>query len=577
MNPYIRFPAVAAALVAAVFVSACAARGRPVTGELRAQAAEIEAGKKIDDKSNLYYLAIVAENARISGDIEGARQALDAMARIEDNADIERLLARIAVQTGDLDQALKYGRRAYELAPGDVENAALLAGIHSVMGNIDDAIEVYEQTLKRLPDEPEIPILLARLYMLKKDERKAHRLLTEHVRRHPESAEGHFELARMALAENDCATAVPHAKKSIEAEPRFARAYIALGLCAELVGEDEEAIAAYERALELEPDNSNVRSHLVRMHLRDQRLDEAERENEKLRLFQYEDEVGVQITRGLILYQRGRFEEASEEFKLILSAEPQNGEARYLLGMSRMRLSDLHGALETLARIPQDHDRYYDGIRVRAHILRRLRRPAEAAQVLRQALQMNPEDAATMSELAFVLADMGEVDRAIELMNEAVKIAPDRGRMMYSYANLLERVGRWREGVELMETVLEQDPDDADAMNYIGYTLVEHDTDIERAEILLRRAIEMRPNDGPIIDSYGWLLYKQGKYQEAQTWLARAHELLPDEPVIAEHLGDCYVALNLPDKAREVYREALERNPEPDQQRRLEQKLQGLE
>ena len=128
-----------------------------------------------------------------------------------------------------------------------------------------------------------------------------------------------------------------------------------------------------------------------------------------------------------------------------------------------------------------------------------------------------------------------------------------------------------------MEEVLERDPDNADALNFIGYTFVENNHDLARAEKMLARAVELRPLDGYVADSYGWLLFKRGRYREALEWLQKAFQLVPDEPVVAEHVGDCHLKIKSKAKAIELYRRALELYPEADQKERLVRKVKDLE
>ena len=110
-----------------------------------------------------------------------------------------------------------------------------------------------------------------------------------------------------------------------------------------------------------------------------------------------------------------------------------------------------------------------------------------------------------------------------------------------------------------MRKVLAVAPAHAGALNYVGYVMTEQGGDLHEAEGLLRRALELRPDDGAIADSLGYCLLKQGRAPEALTELRRASRLAAGDPVILGHLGDALLAAGSRDEAAETFRLALSR------------------
>jgi tetratricopeptide (TPR) repeat protein len=130
-----------------------------------------------------------------------------------------------------------------------------------------------------------------------------------------------------------------------------------------------------------------------------------------------------------------------------------------------------------------------------------------------------------------------------------------------------------------MHRVLEIDKDHSGALNYVGYTWADQGRRLDEAEVMIRRAIELRPDDGFITDSLGWVHYQRGlkllaagrvdparrSFAEAITQLERALELLErDDPVITWHLGDAYRSVSRFDEALAAYRRALDLEPRAD-------------
>ena len=141
-----------------------------------------------------------------------------------------------------------------------------------------------------------------------------------------------------------------------------------------------------------------------------------------------------------------------------------------------------------------------------------------------------------------------------------------------------------------MSAALAFDPNNAQALNYIGYTLAERGEDLERAEAMILRALELEPNDGYITDSLGWVYYMRavplieaGQDQDASEWLGlalatltRAAELSGGDPVISEHLGDVSLLAGRKREALAFYEQAFALEPRPAEQPDLLEKLEAL-
>ena len=109
-----------------------------------------------------------------------------------------------------------------------------------------------------------------------------------------------------------------------------------------------------------------------------------------------------------------------------------------------------------------------------------------------------------------------------------------------------------------MEDIMSRNPDNFDAMNFIGYTYAERGEKLDYAEELINRALELAPGRGYIIDSLGWVYYQRGDFAKALEYLLRASEIPPPDPTILEHVGDAYEKLGKRELAQENYTKALE-------------------
>jgi tetratricopeptide (TPR) repeat protein len=148
------------------------------------------------------------------------------------------------------------------------------------------------------------------------------------------------------------------------------------------------------------------------------------------------------------------------------------------------------------------------------------------------------------------------------MYDKALELDPTNVRIRYSKGNALEKSGRRGQALIEMERIIVEKPDDASALNFVGYTLAVAGKDLGRAEKLVRQALELKPDDGYIMDSLAWVLYKSGKTDEALGLLQKAMVKVQTDPILAEHLGDVLLEKKRGSEALEAYKKSLQLNPD---------------
>ena len=140
----------------------------------------------------------------------------------------------------------------------------------------------------------------------------------------------------------------------------------------------------------------------------------------------------------------------------------------------------------------------------------------------------------------------------------------DNWTLFYFRGICFERAKDWPKAEDDFKKALELYPDQPLVLNYLGYSWVDQGVNLDEAFKMLRRAVELRPNDGYIVDSLGWAHFKLGQYPEATQTLERAVDLKPADPVLNDHLGDAYWRVNRKVEARFQWNHARDMNPEPE-------------
>ena len=126
-----------------------------------------------------------------------------------------------------------------------------------------------------------------------------------------------------------------------------------------------------------------------------------------------------------------------------------------------------------------------------------------------------------------------------------------------------------------MRTAPDAATDDANALNYLGYTYADMGINLDEARQLIEKALQIEPDNGYITDSLGWVYYQKGDYDKAIALLIRAVELSPDDSILLEHLGDAYRQKGDTEKALDAYRRSLEFAPEESRDK-INNKIQEL-
>jgi tetratricopeptide (TPR) repeat protein len=213
----------------------------------------------------------------------------------------------------------------------------------------------------------------------------------------------------------------------------------------------------------------------------------------------------------------------------------------------------------------------------RAVLLDRMDRVAEAEAALRGLAQSAPEAPQPLARLGDMLRIRSRFAEAATAYEEALARIPNPGTnewpLLYARGIAYERSGRWPNAEADFQRALQLSPDQPYVLNYLAYTWVEQGKNLAEARRMLERAVELRPNDGNIVDSLGWALFKLGDMPGAVRWLERAVELEPRNSVINDHLGDAYWVAGRQNEARFQWQRALRMDPEPAEATKIETKL----
>ena len=471
--------------------------------------------------------------------IEGAPQDPDAY----------RELTRLQLAAGNLAAAeetaakLAEVMRAAQRDDGDPRGASLVtaqrlrdeacgawvdvARAYVQRGDNAKATNAFAQARAAQPSDAEALAAEAAYLESQRKLPQARELYLRLLAQRPEAPEVLAALARLALEEGDIATVNAHARKL-------------LGLAAELDPWDGTTT-------DHEDDRRELAGALLRVAvplLGARRSADAQDALEgALRL--YPEHPELSFYRAMAMVQRGHPREGAAAFDQVQKKlEKQNGDALAppFLGVSPPQL--------------------LVDARVQAALARgRAGETQEALRRLRAVFAEHPLEEGVALALLDEYDRAGRAGEAEAIIAQAAKAHPGSDVLLYALANAQDRKGDRQKALSTMRKVLAITPSHSGALNYIGYTLTEEggSASLREAEPLLQRAVELRPDDGAIADSYGYCLLKLGRNQQALEELKRADGLSPGDPVILSHLGDALLANGRRAEALKAFRDALAR------------------
>ncbi|MEW6218116.1 MAG: tetratricopeptide repeat protein [Thermodesulfobacteriota bacterium] len=510
------------------------------------------------DSACAYYYFLAGKTAARERRLEEAREALDKALLCD--PDSEALLAELVsllLATNGQEEAVARLEETVQARPGSVPVRVLLARVYGATGRFQEAAAACREILARQPDNTEILLMLGTLSVRNRDYDGAKNALSRLVSLEPDSFPGHYYLARLHrdLREVDAALAAYDRAVALRPTPRLRLEAVEL---LEEAGRVDQALGRYRSLLAEaeEGDAEEIRGRIVNLLLREGRSDEALAELQALKAAA-SDRTRALFAIGRILLEQERFQEAVQELAPEADGQPGNGALQYLLALALQGAGDNPRARAMLERIGPDSEVREDA-RLRLAALEQAAGNAAAAEAVLRA-EIARDGGATVQiflALAGLLEDLRRNDDASAALLRGLELFPDDGRLIFAQGVLLDKQGDLEGALARMESLLELEPDNAFALNYVGYTWADRGLRLPEALAYIERAVALRPDDGFIRDSLGWVHFRLGNLEQASAELERAVALEPEDPTILEHLGDVCAEAGQLKRAAEAYEAA---------------------
>ncbi|VAX09404.1 FIG140336: TPR domain protein [hydrothermal vent metagenome] len=506
------------------------------------------------------------------------------------------LSGEIAGQRGQFKQAVEHYMEALRLAP-DPKVAERTARIAVFARNEKSALEAAQIWVKLEPENMEAQQVTAAL-LVRTGQLDAALMHLEHIlaatgKSEKTERKGFMLVVSLLSKEQDKQAAMDVMDKLVADRQQNSAALYAYSHLALLVGELSKAAVSVEKALKLQPDWIDAHMLQANILIRQGRHAEALKKLEETTA-EYPAEVRLRLYYARKLIDEKQYKQAHEQFSEVLERQPENADALYAMGLLGLQLRQLDEAQENFEKLlktgkrsdeanyylgelheskkqPQEAIKYYLGVRKNpqhidaqirvASLLARMGKLDEARNQLHRVHVPNLE-----VQLRLYLAE-GELlvasqksEEAFELYTQALEQMPTNARLLYARALVAEKVKHLDVAIQDLELILKNESNNIEALNALGYTLVDRTGRVQEGVGYIEKALTAKPGDPAIMDSMGWGYYRLGKYDKALEFLRRAYAKMPD-PEIASHLGEVLWVSGDQAEARKIWDAALQQTP----------------
>jgi len=505
------------------------------------------------------------------------RRAIEQYEKIlqQEPRDTESLmnLANLYRVAHDSVKAEKTLKALLELDPNSEEALTSLAALYSELGDTQGAVEMLTRASQKRPNSKILAALGSTYEQLNQHE-KAVEALEKALQLDRNNWEARRSLARNLLAADQYDKALVHYQALAQQDPQDSRNFLGLAQIYRHKRAFDQARANLQKAAAQAPSDAvEIPYNEVMLLESEGKTDQAIGVLQKVIDSTAKPNAADYTPRdrsnrsffleklGLLERSRENYANAEKAFRAMMEIDSTSAQRAGVQLVDTFRAArDFRRAdaesEAALKRFPQDRSVAV----VRAYVLADAGESRKGAALLRTFLKDGPEDREVLLALAHVYEKgklYAEAREAVEKAKSYAQTKEQKRAVHFTFGSLLERQKLYDDAEQQFRLVLDLDPDDAGALNYLGYMLADRQVRLEEAYTLIKRAVDLDPDNGAYLDSLGWVYYQQNKLELAEEQLRRALEKASRDPTVHDHLGDVYFKQGKTRAAQEQWQRSL--------------------
>ena len=537
------------------------------TEEAPAKSETVAAGEKTEPQPPVEYADFEPETLYLllSAEIAAQRGRYDitlvnylkAAKQSRDQVVIERAM-RIA-QSLNGDNAQKQLAELWLDIDPDNLQAHRISAIQAVKGNdLQTAIHHMERIMDQGGDADfdSLAALAANLPPEQQQELLA--LYNEMSDRHPDTPELEYSIALLLKVTGQPQQALDRLEPLLQENANFQPAIILKG---DLLYQTDQKSSALDYLLTNTrrfPGNRQMGTLYGRMLINEGELQAAQDEFNRL-VKRYPDTPGLRLSHALVALENGQTDLARQELTQLAEQGHHTSEANYYLGRIEDQASNTEQAIGYYQSVEQGNY-YFPALARASSLLAENGQLEDAIDRIRRLREANPRQAENFWLLEVnLLLDQEQQQQALSTATEALEEHPDNIEIRYARAMLYDGIGRPADAEADLKQIIEQEPENAVALNALGYILTTRTDRLREARGYIEKALRLDPDNPAILDSMGWVLFLEGQLEPALDYLSRAWAAFPD-PEVAAHYGEALWMNGAEEQARIIWQEGLEQD-----------------
>ncbi|AJO80583.1 tetratricopeptide repeat protein [Pseudomonas sp. MRSN 12121] len=481
-----------------------------------------------------------------------------------------RIAEYLGADQAALDTALIWAKNA----PDDLEAQRAAAIQLARSGRYDDSMVYMEKVLQGKGDTHFDFLALSAADTDQDTRNGLMKSFDRLLQKHPNNGQLVFGKALLLQQDGDTREALKLLEQNPPEEGEIAPILLRARLLQSLNRADE-ALPLLEKSIRKYPDDKRLRLTYARMLVEQDRMDDAKAQFSSL-VQQYPEDDELRYSLALVCLEAKDWQEAKGYLEDLIARESHVDSAHLNLGRIAEELNDPQGALAEYGQVGPGND-YLPAQLRQADILMGNGRTADAEKRLAAARDAQPDYAIQLYLIeAETLSANNQGDKAWKILQQALQQYPDDVSLLYTRAMQAEKRNDLAQMEKDLRLIIKREPDNAMALNALGYTLSDRTTRYAEAKALIEQAHQLTPDDPAVLDSLGWVNYRLGNLAEAERLLRQALERFPDQEVAA-HLGEVLWANGKQREARQIWSKFLKDQPDSPILRSTIKRLTGSE
>lgn len=490
-----------------------------------------------------YYFFMRGYLAKLENDPETALDNFRRVIALDPGAEtVKREIVEVLYRLNMIPEAIKLAEELLRTNTEDRGLLEMLSQAYSAQNEPEKAIMVLNRLATLYPENTEAKIHLAVLYGSIGQYDNARNVINPLIDTERDAVlSAIYYIGVLAIGSGDIDKAEQLFLESIKLGYEKENVYLNLGAISDKRGQSAKAEKYFLKALSINPSSLAAMENLVQTYLN------SGRETKALRMLDNMDKaspgnIDILKRRGLLLMSMKQYSKAIEVMKKAIKADPDDMQMRYYLALTYEESGDYSNAIaeynKLIAAAPQNTKPYLN----LGYLYMQMELYGEAEDIYTTLLNIAEPMAEYYIYLSKIQLLMDKYEEAENSLLKGLKKFEQNDEIHFNLAILYEEQDRFDDMIRHLRRTIALNPNHSDALNFLGYSYTEKGINLEEALSLISKSLSLKPDNGYVTDSLGWVYYKMGDYEKAVEVLKKASSIVANDSVIFEHLGDAYKA-----------------------------------